>query len=146
MGSAFARLLVIIRRDCDHYAGFRRAHRQDALAGRLGSYPVGDHAWPDTGPPRNVSANIAGFTHRKCDSGSSGESGSGSLDAACNPAITRFHADPGSRRIERLHGPHAMDERFTTRGLEPACATHVDSCGRDRGYYMDAATRKPWAL
>ena len=55
-----------------------------------------------------------------------------------NPAITRFHVGACSRHIERLHGPHAMDERFTARGLEPACATHVGSRGRDHGYYMDA--------
>ena len=47
MGRAFGGLLVVVWRDCDHYAGIRRAYRENALADRLGSDAMGDHPWSD---------------------------------------------------------------------------------------------------
>src|SRR5690606_15386636 len=112
MGGAFARLLVIIRCDSSHHAGIGRAHREKPLVDRLGEGAMGHYAEPDTSLAGNVSAGIDSIAYRKCPCDSSGEPSGGSAYPAGHAAVARLHVDARTLAAERVHGSHAVDERF----------------------------------
>src|SRR5687768_8375117 len=94
---------------------------------------MGHYAEPDTSLAGNVSSGIDSIAYRKCHCDSSREPSGGSAYPAGHAAVARFHVDARTLAAKRVHGSHAVDERFAGGGLEPARAARLDSGSGDGG-------------